>query len=49
MALGDLVYEETGKVTGRRVLSSDASGTKVESDLQTAGQIRGVAQNCFWT
>ena len=49
MPLGDLVYEETGKVTGRRVLSSDASGTKVEIDLQTSGQIRGVAQHCLWT
>ena len=49
MALGALVYEETGKVTGTRVLSSDASGTKLEVDLQTAGQIRGAAQNCLWT
>ncbi len=49
MALGVLVYEETGKVTGTRVLSSDASGTKLEVDLQTAGQIRGAAQNCSWT
>ncbi len=49
MALGGLVYEETGKVTGIRVLSSDTSGTKVEIDLQTTGKIRGVAQNCLWT
>ncbi len=49
MALGDLVYEETGKVTGIRVLSSDASGTKLELSLQTAGQIRGVDENCLWT
>ncbi len=49
MPLGDLVYEETGKVTGTRVLSSDASGTKLELDLQTSGKIRGVAHNCLWT
>ena len=30
MALGDLVLEETGQVTGIRVLSTDASGTKLE-------------------
>ena len=49
MALGELVYEETGKLTGVRVLSSDVSGTKLELDLQTAGQIRGVAHSCLWT
>ena len=49
MALGALICEETGKVTGISVLSSDASGTKVEINLQTTGQIRGVAENCLWT
>ena len=49
MALGDLVYEKTGKVSGIRVLSSDVSATKLELDLQTSGQIRGTAQNCLWT
>ena len=31
------------------MLSSDASGTKVEVSLQTTGQIRGVAETCLWT
>ena len=49
MALGDLVFDETGSVTGVRVLSADASGTKLEVCLQTTGTIRGVAETCFWT
>ena len=49
MALGELVLEETGTVTGIRVLSNDASGTKLEVCLQTTGQIRGVAESCLWT
>lgn len=49
MALGDLVLEETGTVTGVRVLSADASGTKLEVCLQTTGMIRGVAETSFWT
>ena len=49
MALGDLIYEETGKVTGIRVLSCDASGTNVEVNLQTSGKIRGVNETCLWT
>ncbi|HBD83037.1 MAG TPA: hypothetical protein DC056_03400, partial [Dehalococcoidia bacterium] len=49
MALGDLVLEETGQVTGIRVLSTDASGTKLEVSLQTTGTIRGVAESTLWT
>ena len=49
MALGDLICEETGQVTGIRVLSTDASGTKVEINLQTTGKIRGVSENTLWT
>ena len=33
MPLGDVLYEETGTVTGMRVLSSDASGTKLADIL----------------
>ena len=49
MALGDLVVEETGTVTGIRVLSNDASGSKVEINLRTTGTIRGVAESTLWT
>ncbi len=49
MALGNLICEETGKVTGIRVLSSDASGTKLEVNLQTSGTIRGVGENTLWS
>ena len=49
MALGDLVLEETGQVTGIRVLSTDASGTKLEVSLQTTGTIRGVSESTLWT
>jgi len=37
--LGDLIGEETGKVTGFRVL--DAAGPKVEVSIQTKGRILG--------
>jgi len=49
MALGDLVLEESGQLTGIRVLSADASGTNTETCLQLAGTIRGVAQSTIWT
>ena len=49
MALGNLICEETGKVTGIRVLSSDAAGTKLEVNLQTSGTIRGVGENTLWS
>ena len=37
--LGDLIGEETGKVTGFRVL--DAAGPKVEVSIQTKGKLLG--------
>ena len=49
MALGDLVLDETGTVTGIRVLSTDVSGAKLEIDLRTTGTIRGMAETCLWT
>lgn len=49
MALGDLLLDETGTVTGLRVLSMDATGTTLEISLQTEGTIRGTAENTFWT
>jgi hypothetical protein len=49
MALGNLVMDETGSVTGVRVLSHDASGTKMEICVQLSGTIRGVAETTLWT
>jgi hypothetical protein len=49
MALGDLVLDETGKVTGVRVVSSDAMGAKTEVCLQTTGTIKGVPETTLWT
>ena len=49
MALGDLVLDETGSVTGVRVLPNDATGTKTEICLQLTGTIRGVAETTLWT
>ncbi len=49
MALGDLILDETGQITGTRVLSADASGTKIELSLQLTGTIRGVAETTIWT
>jgi len=48
MALGDLLLEETGQVTGIRVLSTDASGTNIETCLQLTGTIRGVTATTIW-
>ena len=45
MALGELVLEDSGQITGIRVLSTDASGTTLELSLQLSGTIRGVGQN----
>ena len=49
MALGDLILDEAGQVTGIRVLSPDGSGTNIEVCLQLAGTIRGVAETTIWT
>lgn len=49
MALGNLVLDETGSVTGVRVLSNDATGTTMEFCLQLTGTIRGVAETTLWT
>ena len=49
MALGDLILDESGQVTGTRVLSTDASGTNIEICLQLSGTIRGVAETTIWT
>ena len=47
--LGEVLFKETGKTIGMRVLSADAGGVKVEVTLQTEGQIDGVAETSLWT
>jgi hypothetical protein len=49
MALGELILEERGQITGMRILSTDASGTNMEVSLQLTGTIRGVAESTLWT
>ena len=49
MASGELILDETGQVTGTRVLSTDASGTNLELSLQLTGTIRGVPETTLWT
>ena len=49
MALGNIVMDETGSVTGWRVLSHDATGTRIEISAQLSGTIRGVAETTLWT
>jgi hypothetical protein len=40
MALGDLIIEDRGKITGQRVL--DVEGPKMESSFTTEGRYRGI-------
>ena len=49
MALGDLVLEEVGQVTGIRVLSTNESGSELEINLQSSGTIKGVEGQSMWT
>ena len=49
MALGDLVLEDNGQVTGIVVLSTDSSGTTLELSLTLNGTIRGIAHTTMWT
>ncbi len=47
--LGEIIYEETGKTTGTRVLSVENGATKVEVSVQTEGKVRGVKYNGLLT
>ncbi len=42
MALGDLVIDETGTVTGIRVLSNDASGSKLDQTTTMGRAVQSV-------
>ena len=47
--LGDLLYEETGQVTGIEVLPPEDGGAVLKVSLQAAGTIQGVAHTSIWT
>jgi hypothetical protein len=47
--LGEILYEEKGKTTGLRVLSSENGEVRVEVSLQTEGRILGVGEKSIWT
>ena len=40
--LGDMIGEETGKITGTRVLPSEGGAPKVESSVHLAGRLLGI-------
>jgi len=47
--LGEILFEERGRTSGVRVISSDANETTLEVSLQTEGRILGVEQRSMWT
>jgi len=49
MALGELVNEERGQISGVRIISADATGTTSEVSLRAEGTIRGTRQVTNWT
>ena len=49
MALGELVSEDSGQITGVRVISADASGTTSEVSFRSEGTIRGTKHVTYWT
>ncbi len=47
--LGDLLYEETGQVTGIEVLPPEDGGVVLKVSLQAAGTIQCFAHTSVWT
>ena len=47
--LGDLLYEETGQVTGMEVLPPEDGAVVVKVSLQATGTIQGIAHTSMWT
>jgi len=47
--LGEVLFEEKGRTTGIRVLSSEGGEATLEISLQTEGRILGVEQRSMWT
>ena len=49
MALGELINEETGTITGVRVLPATAEGANYEVCLRAEGSLRGSNYVTNWT
>ena len=47
--LGELLYEETGNVTGVKVLPPEEGAVVLEVSLQAAGRIQGIDHTSIWT
>ncbi len=47
--LGEQIGEETGQITGMRVLPDEGAGPKVEVSFQTSGTIFGIHENDMGT
>lgn len=47
--LGEQIGEETGQITGTRVLSDDGAGPKVEVSFQSSGTILGIHESDMGT
>ena len=47
--LGNLLFEETGKVTGMEVLPPEEGAVVVKVSLQATGRIQGVEHTSMWT
>ena len=47
--LGELLYEETGNVSGVRVLPPEEGAVVLEVSLQASGRIQGVEHASLWT
>ena len=47
--LGELLYEETGNVSGVRVLPPEEGAVVLEVSLQASGRIQGVEHTSLWT
>jgi hypothetical protein len=50
MALGEIIYEHTGKMTGQRVL--DVEGPKIETSFRATGKFKGtdiIETTTYWS
>jgi hypothetical protein len=47
--LGEQIGEDTGQITGMRVLPDDGAGPKVEVSFQTSGTILGIHESNMGT
>src|SRR5262245_19315663 len=47
--LGEVLFEEKGRASGIRVLSTDGGEVTLEVSLQTEGRILGIEQRSMWT